>query len=178
MLSFEYIFDKNYALSLQDIVNFIDINNSWDIYDKMEYGSSEQIPTELFERVGLNLSDLDIKTQVQLFIDIKFMSQFDNNETRRNKFKDYYCSSRLFSHFANSNDQVMCQTAYNAIVQADGWEYFKNFKPDTTEGFMWSSDEKIKFLMNKIVEVDENHSGCSMAFTMRALERIAQTGVV
>jgi hypothetical protein len=176
MISFEYIFNENYEVALETLVNFIDKNNLWDIYAKMEYETPYQIPIELFEKLGLK--NLDQQTKVQLITDIKFISQLENNEIRKKKFKEYYCSNRLFSHFEDPTTRSMCQNAYNAIVEANGWEYFKNYKPDPANGYMWASDKEIRSLMNKVSDSYPYHSGFSMGFTMRALEKIAETGKV
>ena len=72
----------------------------------------------------------------------------------------------------------MCKTAYNVIVDADGWEYFKNFEPDPSRGFMFTKDNRINDLINRICEVDQLHSGSSLGSTLRELEYVAKTGLV
>lgn len=174
MTDYRYIFDETYASSLDTLVKFIDQTNSWDIYQKMEF-SYDYVPNDIFKRVGLkNLSD---ETKTKLFADIKFMCEFTDKDVRKNNFKKHYCSTRLFDHM-EKNNKKMCQTAYNVIVDAECWEYFKKFEPNASEGFMWTKDEIISGLLDKITQVDQLHSGSSLAFTMRELEYVAKTGLV
>ena len=175
MTRFEYIFVKSYADSLEILTNFIDNSNSWDIYANMEFVNNK-VPNDLFEHIGLDALDAQIKNQ--LFDDIKFMSKFSNSKIRASEFKKYYCSSRLFDYYNDLHSRKMCQIAFNAIAESDGWEYLKNNKPNSNEGFMFTSNEKINEIIKKVSVVDDTHSGSSMAFTMRSLEYIAQTGFV
>ena len=182
MTQFAYIFDKTYASALTKLVDFIDEKNLWnDYFECVGMGLNPTFADGLFANTntaGIDLNELTESQQENLISDLKFMSGFDNKETRELNFKEYYCSSRLFDHLPSSHDRSMCQTAYNVIIQADGWDYLKNFNPDPEEGFAWTSDLKINSLKNRIAEVDTSHSGISLAYTMRILRDMAFTGMV
>jgi hypothetical protein len=178
MTQFAYIFDTQYRNALTQVVNFIDENKCWDIYTNMEYGSELIVPTELFDGAGGIANNLELNQQIELLQDIKFMGKFTNKQDRDINFKHFYCSSRLFDYMDSAHDKKMCQIAYNAIVQAEGWDYLKTFEPNPSEGFAFTSDNRMQRLMDKVAQADNSHSGCSMGFTMRILEQIARTGLV
>jgi hypothetical protein len=176
-MKFDYILDESYSALLIKLVDFIDGNNAWDIFAKLDF-SLPDAANDLFVKVGLDSLTLSDEIKSQILSDIKFMCQYDTDEVRNTEFKKYYCSTRLFNFMNDTNSIRMCQTAYNTIVDLDEWEYFKKFSPNSSEGFMWTQDEKMNSIMNRIAEVDSSHSGCSIAFTMRKLEWIAKLQVV
>ncbi len=171
-----YIHDKTYSQALAQLVEYIDSTKSWDLIRKITWAENDVMANELLVRN--DLLELGSQTTTQLLQDIKFMSEFDTPEERATKFKQYYCSSRLFSHYKDEISEQMCQSAFNTIVNADGWEYLKNYKPDPEKGFMFDSDPQINKLMNMINEANPIHSGFSLGWTMRQLELIAKSGNV
>ena len=58
--------------------------------------------------------------------------------------------------------------------ELDVWNYLSVYDPPASHGFMFSSDP----VVDKVVaSMEVGHSGSSMAFTMRHLQRVAQIGV-
>jgi hypothetical protein len=66
----------------------------------------------------------------------------------------------------------MLKSAFNVITNLEEWQYIKN-NPPGVNGYSFSNDEKIKFIMNKINEDYPGHSGSSIAITMRIMQEIA-----
>lgn len=172
----DYIFDKSYSQALTKLVGFIDSTKSWDLIKKLTLATNDTIVNELLEKN--DLADLDSHITTQLLQDIKFMGEFDTPEEREAKFKQHYCSSRLFSHYKDEQSEQMCQSAFNAVVNADGWDYLKNFDPNPETGFMFNSDPQMNRLMDAIDRANPIHSGFSMGWTMRQLEQVAKSGCV
>jgi hypothetical protein len=171
-----YIFDKSYSKTLIKLVEYIDSTKSWDLIRKISWGSNDIMADELFSKN--NISGLNLNTRNQLLSDIKFMSEFNTPEERAIKFKKYYCSTRLFDHLEDNHTKQMCQRAFNAIVNADGWEYLKTYSPNPEKGFMFDSDPEMNRLMNAVAFADDSHSGFSMAWTMRHLQQLARDNIV
>ncbi len=171
-----YIFDKTYSQALNKLVQYIDSTKSWDLIRKITWASNEFTANELLVRNELN--NLDFQTCNQLLDDIKFMSEFNTQTEREIRFKQHFCSTRLFDHYEDEKSRQMCQNTFNAIVNADGWEYFKSYIPDPEKGYMFSSDPQILKLMNAIDAADPWHSAASLGWTMRQLEQVAKTGNV
>jgi hypothetical protein len=69
----------------------------------------------------------------------------------------------------------MYETAFNSITQLELWDYMKNFD---AKNFMFSNNEEIQRIYNKIEELGYNgHSGSSFGFIMRSMEYIAKNGL-
>jgi hypothetical protein len=80
-----------------------------------------------------------------------------------------------FSFIAKNDTRDMISSAYNCVMnKEDAWQNIKNFRG---ESYMFSKDKKINQLMNDIDSMYEGgHSGASIGWTMRQIERIAYIG--
>lgn len=80
-----------------------------------------------------------------------------------------------FSFIKDNNTKNMISSAYNCVMnKQDAWQNIKKF---TGESYMFSKDKKINQLMNDIDSMYEaGHSGASIGWTMRQIERIAYIG--
>lgn len=68
----------------------------------------------------------------------------------------------------------MISSAYGVVQSNEAWELLANF---TGESFMFNTDPAIHTLMIKVSDAyGGDHSGSSIAFTMRHLEFIAKHG--
>lgn len=75
----------------------------------------------------------------------------------------------------SENERNMYLSAYNTITQMEMWEFMKNYNPSETTGFMFDTNTTAMSIMSKISEnYNNNHSGSSMASTMRKMQQIAQ----
>jgi hypothetical protein len=175
-MKFNYIFDKSYSEALEKLTEFFDETKSWDLVSKITFGPDDSIATELLVKNGLE--NLDNQIVNQLFKDIKFMGEFDSPEERGSQFKQHFCSTRLFDYMEDDKSKRMCQSAFNAIVNADGWDYFKSYTPNVEKGYMFDSDSQMNKLMNVVAEADPTHSGFTMGWTMRQLQQVALSGHV
>jgi len=79
-----------------------------------------------------------------------------------------------FDYIEDISTRNMLESGYRAIHQCEGWDILRNF---TGNSFMFSQDEKIKKIKNRIVELYPLHSGCSIGVIMRILERISHLGI-
>lgn len=81
-----------------------------------------------------------------------------------------------FNFIENNSDRIMYQTAYDAITQLELWNFIENFNEQN--GFMFSSSPNIGRIISKIEQLGYGgHSGSSFAFTMRAMQNIANYGM-
>lgn len=65
--------------------------------------------------------------------------------------------------------------AYQAVTEADAWDFLCSNNPPAEKGFMfWSSPELTA--IQKKMELGHSHSGASWAFVMRSMQAIAQKG--
>jgi hypothetical protein len=75
-------------------------------------------------------------------------------------------------------DNEMNSSAYNTITRENMWNYLFNFVLDENKGFLNTKDTKINELMTKIDDdFSNNHSGYSLAITMRTMHSIAKNGL-
>ena len=79
----------------------------------------------------------------------------------------------MFTNFAD-HKRDMLSSAFNAISQLEEWEFLSSYTPPDNRGFMWDTNERINKINNKINELYGGHSGASLAWTMRHMERIAK----
>jgi Zinc finger, C3HC4 type (RING finger) len=75
-----------------------------------------------------------------------------------------------------SGVRYMLMHAYNIITQENKWQFLRNYVPSPDKGFQWSSDPEINILMDKINDDYNNHSGCSLGYTMRKMHFISIYG--
>jgi hypothetical protein len=76
----------------------------------------------------------------------------------------------------DEQERKMFLSAYNTITQMEMWDFIKNYEPPETTGFMFDRNPTILSILDKIAEnYNYNHSGGSMAFTMRKMQEIAKT---
>ena len=75
----------------------------------------------------------------------------------------------------DEQDRKMFLSAYNTITQMEMWDFIKNYEPPETTGFMFDRNPTLLSILEKIAEnYNNNHSGGSMAFTMRKMQEIAK----
>jgi len=66
------------------------------------------------------------------------------------------------------------EDAINAMNITEGaWEWMKEYNPPEDKGFSWSTCNMQNKVCNAMIYYN-HHSGCSMAFTLRALQAIAK----
>lgn len=79
-----------------------------------------------------------------------------------------------FAFVSSNHERFMLKSAYDTITINEGWDLLKNFQG---KNFMFDAGKKINALMTKInTAYGDNHSGCSIACTMRVMEYIANNG--
>ena len=75
--------------------------------------------------------------------------------------------------FTDYEDASALTDAYNAVTQADAWEWLKKETTPGNSGFMFCRDP----VLNKIGSfMKVEHSGASMSYVMRHMEFIAKNG--
>lgn len=80
-----------------------------------------------------------------------------------------------FSFITDYNSRSCIETGYKGVQKTEGWNSIRNF---TGESFMFSNDPEINRIMNAVNgEYGGGHSGGSIGWTMRQLERISHVGV-
>ena len=74
----------------------------------------------------------------------------------------------------DKNHRMMLKNAYQAITNAEAWDWMKNFQG---ESFMFSNDAMIgKISRNMVTLGYDGHSGSSYGWTMRCMEYLAKNG--
>ncbi len=74
----------------------------------------------------------------------------------------------------DKNNRIMLKNAYQAITNAEAWDWMKNFQG---ESFMFSNDAMIgKISRNMVTLGYDGHSGGSYGWTMRCMEHLAKNG--
>ena len=88
----------------------------------------------------------------------------------------WYCYYNMSSLFDNctDNEKYMLTSAYHTIHNLEAWEFLKSYEPPANSGFMFDSNPQVLTIMNAICQVNPDHSGSSMAFTMRKMQQIAR----
>jgi hypothetical protein len=80
-----------------------------------------------------------------------------------------------FSFITNDSSRSCIETGYKGVQRSEGWNLIRNF---TGESFMFTNDQEIKRIMKAVNdEYGGGHSGSSIGWTMRQLERISHIGV-
>jgi len=74
----------------------------------------------------------------------------------------------------DSNNRMMLKNAHQAITNAEGWAWMKNFQG---QSFMFSKDAMIDKISKNMVALGyDGHSGGSYGWTMRCMEHLAKNG--
>jgi len=80
-----------------------------------------------------------------------------------------------FSYITDSHSRSCIETGYKGVQVSEGWNSIRNFRG---ESFMLTNDPEINRIMNAVNdEYNGGHSGFSMGWTMRQLQRISRVGV-
>ena len=87
--------------------------------------------------------------------------------------------SGIFDYVKNNNDRELYINAYKAITMTEMWEFMK--KDPGENGYMFSHHPELQIICTKMNElfggyINNPHSGCSFACTMRAMQYIAKNG--
>ena len=83
-----------------------------------------------------------------------------------------------FSWMNCKMNQYMIGSAYDIITYQKKWKFMQEFEPHYREGFMMCKNMEILKIMNEINETYQGgHTGASIAFTMRSMQKIACMGL-
>lgn len=75
----------------------------------------------------------------------------------------------------SERERLMYLSAYDTICELEAWEFLETYEPPEGKGFMWDNNPTVLNIMNKISNnYDNNHSGGSLACTMRKMQQIAK----
>jgi hypothetical protein len=78
-----------------------------------------------------------------------------------------------FEYVDDKIEKEILENAFKAISLTNLWDFVSK----NTESFMWSEANEIEIISNKMGELGYNgHSGFSFAWTMRAMQYLAQHG--
>lgn len=82
--------------------------------------------------------------------------------------------SNLFDD-CSDYEKPMYESAYHVISTMEMWDFLKNYSPPPSSGYMFDSNSTITNIQSEIQKAyNYNHSGCSMAMTIRKMEQIAK----
>jgi Ring finger domain len=81
-----------------------------------------------------------------------------------------------FSWITSNNNREIIETAYTSVTRLKKWKLMQEFEPKSNEGFMGCSHPPVVDLMSDISH-KYGHSGASLAYTMRTMQKIARIGV-
>lgn len=70
--------------------------------------------------------------------------------------------------------QEMLNSAYAVIERLEKWEFLKSFEPGDG-GFMFSDNPTVNNIAREIDNDYGGHSGGSLLFTMRIMQKISKT---
>lgn len=76
-----------------------------------------------------------------------------------------------FSIISDNLSRSMVQSAWT-ILTPENIEFLKNYIPHQGTGFIWDSNPTIEKMKERIDETYPGHSGASLAFTLRMLQRL------
>lgn len=86
---------------------------------------------------------------------------------------DYTHKRGNFDYIEDPSTREMITTAFQAIDMLELWDFMEL----ETTSYMLSNDKNVRLISNKIQELGyHGHSGFSFAWTLRTLQKIAQTG--
>ena len=81
-----------------------------------------------------------------------------------------------FSWIESSYNREIIESAYTSVTRLQKWKIMQEFEPKATEGFMRCSYPPMVDIMTEITR-QYGHSGASLAYTMRTMQKIARIGV-
>jgi hypothetical protein len=83
-----------------------------------------------------------------------------------------------FAFIQDTDDRSLFQNAWMAINLTESWFYMKI---EPKDGYLFSNDEQLKIISNKMKELDSvrfgYHSGSSFASIMQNMRYIAENGI-
>lgn len=83
-----------------------------------------------------------------------------------------------FSWIIQDSNRDIIKSAYRCITRLHKWKFMQEFEPRQAEGFMGCSHPTVVDIMTNINdEYDTGHSGASLAYTMRTMQKIARIGL-
>jgi hypothetical protein len=87
---------------------------------------------------------------------------------------DYLPSNADFSFITDQMTRSMIESGYRGVMKTEGWLVIRNF---TGESFMFTKDKQVNRIMTAVNnEYGGGHSGASIGYTMRMLERLSHVG--
>ena len=120
--------------------------------------------------------DLEIAAGVERVRDDSYDAAFTLRPPTPPKNTSKYCSTigdGKFEYISKHTEREMLVNAWQAITQTNLWD----FVSEPIDSFMWSSDQRIEAISEKMVELGYNgHSGISFGSTMRNMQYLAQHG--
>ena len=84
-----------------------------------------------------------------------------------------------FNFIPDAHTRSLISNGYAAVSQLELWGWMKDFKPEPSDGFMWTSHPNVHRIGERMEALPNppGHSGSSFAITMRELEFIAKHGI-
>ena len=89
-----------------------------------------------------------------------------------------YFGNGEFEFIESRAEREYYQNMHKAITRTELWVWLRNYTPPADCGFMMSTTPEMKRINAEASKEDVfgGHSGCSHAFTMRAMQAIAKHG--
>ena len=80
-----------------------------------------------------------------------------------------------FTFIQDNMSRIMISSGYKGVMKGEGWTLLREF---TGKSFMFSDNTEINHIMDNVNnEYSGGHSGSSIGWTMRQLERISHVGM-
>jgi hypothetical protein len=79
--------------------------------------------------------------------------------------------------FLDESDRMMVRHAYQTVTRLNRWDYIRRYDPSRETGYMLDHDNVIAEIAGAINDDWPNHSGFSLAYTMRRIQYIAKHGL-
>ena len=91
---------------------------------------------------------------------------------------DLYFGDGSFEFVKDEQYRNFLQSAHNAIIICELWEWFQTYSPDPNRGFLLSKTPELDKLNEQMHKdpYNGNHSGSSYGIIMRDMECIAKNG--
>ena len=89
-----------------------------------------------------------------------------------------YFGNGEFEFIESRAEREYYQNMHKAITRTELWVWLRNYTPPADCGFMMSTTPEMRRINDEASKEDVfgGHSGCSYAFTMRAMQAIAKDG--